>query len=48
MKTDLNVHGVKIKTGQAKLVLDPNLVRIVKLLARQAAEKDFQEQTSNN
>lgn len=39
----LNLGGRRIKADNIEISLDPNIIRIVKLLARQAAEEDFKK-----
>ena len=50
MGIEVNLHlgGRRIKADTFDVSLDPNIIRLVKALARQAAEDDFDEAIKNN
>ncbi|MEO1243709.1 MAG: hypothetical protein AAFX54_17505 [Pseudomonadota bacterium] len=43
IEINLNLGGRRIKADNFELSLEPNVIRIVKALARQAAEDSFDE-----
>ena len=45
---NLHIGSYPTKVDNFDISLDENIIRIVKLLARQAAEKDFKEALKNN
>lgn len=50
MKTELNfcTGDQDIKADSFKVSLEPNIIRMVKLLARKSAEEDFKEANKSN
>ncbi|MEL6362744.1 MAG: hypothetical protein AAFR21_16845 [Pseudomonadota bacterium] len=50
MGIEVNLHlgGRRVKADTFDISLDPNIIRLVKALARQAAEDDFNEAIKNN
>lgn len=48
VKLNLALGSKGVKAHNFDISLDPNIIRIVKILARQAAEEDFQKAIDDN